>query len=170
MTIFFDDVDRHFFLDIVKVAFDSAGVDAHTFTLMTNHYHLLATPRHEAALPEGMATVGQDYTTFFNAKYARCGTVWNGRYKAFEIDDHEHALVCARYIEQNPVRAGIVADPGAYEWSSYRVYACGQPNDWLVPHASYLALGATSEERQAAYRAICAEPLPLQTLVRFRRR
>ena len=170
MTIFRDDTDRHTFLHLVKTAFAQFTVDAHSFVLMTNHFHFLATPRNEKALPDAMKEVGGEYTRFFNDKYQRCGTMWTGRYAAKEITDNDHALICARYIEQNPVRANIVSDPGDYEWSSYRVHAYGEPSDWLVLHPSYLALGATDAERQAAYRAVCAEPLPLETLVRVRRR
>jgi putative transposase len=170
MAIFLDDADRYCFLDIVKHAFERAAVEAHNFTLMTNHYHMLVTPQQELAVPNAMQAVGERYTGYFNQKYERCGSMWSGRYKDREITDYDHALVCARYIEQNPVRASIVTSVAAFEWSSYRVYACGQRSDWLVPHASYLALGASDEERQAAYRAMCAEPLPLETIVRLRRR
>jgi REP-associated tyrosine transposase len=170
MPIFRDDTDRHCFVDILKSAFEQEGVDAHNFTLMTNHYHLVVSPRRELAVSNAMREVGKGYTGYFNQKYERCGSMWSGKFKDRAIADVEQALVCARYVEQNPVRARMVTDIDAYEWSSYRVYACGEPSDWLIPHSSYLALGATDDERQAAYRAICAEPLPPEMLIRCRRR
>jgi putative transposase len=84
--------------------------------------------------------------------------------------DEGQSLICLRYIDQNPVRAKIVTSPDTYPWSSYRLYAFGQAWTWLVPHPLYLELGQTEEERKQAYRAICAEPIPMDALLRMRRR
>ena len=170
MPIFNEDCDRRTFLGLVKRAFDRAGVAAHNFTLMTNHFHLFATPAAEKALSWGMQEIGGRYTRYFNDKYKRCGTVWQGRFGGVQISDEMYALICARYIEQNPVRAKIVTDPGDYAWSSYRISAYGEPSDWLVPHSTYAALGKNDEERRAAYRVICAEPVPVEALTWLRKR
>src|SRR5258706_9857487 len=67
--------------------------------------------------------------------------------------------MCLRYIEQNPVRAGIVSRPQDYSWSSYRVHALGEPTSWLALHPTYLSLGASPRARQEAYTAICSTAL-----------
>jgi putative transposase len=117
-----------------------------------------------------MKEILERYSRFFNRKYGRTGSLWEGRFRALGIDDEEYALICARYIEQNPVRARMVTAIDEYRWSSYRCLALGEPSDWLVPHPTYLALGRTDEERRAAYRAICSDPVPVEAFVRLRHR
>jgi len=170
MAIFHEDVDRLSFLGIVKRAFGDNRVAPHNFVLMTTHYHIIATPPAEAALPLAMKEIGERYTRFYNRKYERTGTIWDGRYRGLPISDERYALICARYIEQNPLRAGMVAALDAYQWSSYRTLALGEKSDWLVPHSTYLELGSAEEERQAAYRAICSEPVPCDALINVRSR
>jgi putative transposase len=169
-TIFHESLDREWFLVMLQRAFARQRVDLHTFVLMDTHYHLMVTPTGEHALPNAMKELDQRYSVYFNAKYRRTGGFWEGRYNAVEIDDESYCLVCQRYIEQNPVRAAIVNSPEAYQWSSYRVHALGHSCTWLVPHATYLALGHDMAERQAAYRALCAEPVPDEAIVRLRGR
>jgi len=169
MQIFRGDVDREFFLALVRSSFEARGVFAHGFVLMTTHFHLLATPTSEESLPNAMRTVGGDYSRYFNQQYGRTGTLWEHRYAGIPIEDESYPLICLRYIEQNPVRAKMVNDPQSYRWSSYGFHALGHPCDWLSPHPTYLALGATETERQMAYRAICAEPVPAAAFVRLKR-
>ena len=153
----FDEADDHaYFLDLVRNAARRYETDIHAFALMNNHFHLIATPRHEHALPRTMKMVEGGYTRYYNRKHDRTGTVWNARYRAKLIADEGYWLTCLRYVEHNPVRAGIVPAAALYRWTSYRVHAFGAWNDWLVPHAVYLELGETASDRQQAYRAICA--------------
>lgn len=158
-AIFRDDPDRRFFLSLLQIAARRGDVSMHSFVLMTTHFHLIVTPGGESALPSFMKLVGQRYVRYFNRKYERVGTLWSGRYRGLLITDACYWLTCLRYVEQNPVRAGIVSTPGAYRWSSYGMHAFGEPVSWLIPHPVYLALGNTVAERQAAYRAIGAESL-----------
>src|SRR2546421_2395059 len=102
-----------------------------------------------------MRALGIRYTHYFNRRYDRVGTIWNGRYKGKHIRDATYWLTCLRYVELNPIRAGIVTAAENYEWSSYRVHAFGEPSDWLAPHAVYDQLGATPLERHVAYRELC---------------
>jgi putative transposase len=104
---------------------------------------------------------------YYNRKHDRIGTIWNGRYKAIPILDERYWLTCLRYIEQNPVRAHIVADPGDYRWSTYGIHALGRPAGWIVLHDAYLALGADPGQRQEAYRAICGVSVSLAERVRL---
>lgn len=124
---------------------------------MTTHYHLIVTPTESSALSQMMKELGERYVKYFNRDTKRVGTLWNGRYRSLLIDDECYWLACLRYVEQNPVRAGMVATADEYRWSSYRAHAHGQWDDWLTPHPVYQALGVTAAERQCAYRSICGE-------------
>ena len=166
--IFGDDNDRELFLALLQTKSANQGVDVHCFGLMSNHYHLIVTPRTEEALPCMMRDVGREYVLRYNRRYDRIGTLWAGQYRAIVITDERYCLTCFRYIEQNPVRAGMVSTPSDYRWSSFRFLGLGQPCDWLVPHPVYTALGLTAEERQCAYRALCGDALPDADLVRQR--
>jgi putative transposase len=97
-----------------------------------------------------MQMLGRYYVQYFNYCYQRTGTLWEGRYKATLIDSEAYLLTCMRYIELNPVRAGMVIDPADYPWSSYHYNALGQPNDLVVPYPEYLRLGESNEARQAS--------------------
>jgi putative transposase len=159
MDIFRAHADYEVFLSFLQRAAAGRHVSIHAFVLMTNHVHLIATPHHRTSVPRMMQELGVQYVRFFNSKYQRSGTLWNSRYKAFLLDSETYWLTCLRYVEQNPVRAGIVVAPGEYVWSSYAAHALGKWTNWLTPHHLYIALGQTAYERQLAYRAICATPL-----------
>jgi putative transposase len=167
-TIFLDDDDRVVFLAMFRAAAKTYKLATHAYALMGNHYHALVTPPAPLVLSFAMRTIGLRYVAYFNRKYRRCGTLWSGRYRSFVVDDVRYLLTCLRYIEQNPVRAGIVAHPEGYRWSSYRVHGNGADPDWLTPHPEYLALGSTDLERQCAYRAICGIPLDEDELAKQR--
>lgn len=169
MPIFARAIDCERYLTIVRYVMSDCEVDVHGFIVMTTHSHLIVTPSSKGGLPRAMARIGIRYTQYYNRHHGRIGTPWNERYKGFPIGDERYWLTCLRYIEQNPVRAHMVTDPGEYRWSSYRVHAFGEPTEWLVPHAVYLALGATPAARQAAYRAMCGVALDESELTLQRR-
>jgi putative transposase len=166
--IFDEEEDYEIFLSILAAASARNGLSVHGYALMTTHFHLITTPRDVRALPRTMQAVGVRYVLYYNRKYTRVGTLWNGRYRALPIGDEKYWLTCLRYIEQNPVRAQMVDEPQAYRWSSYCVHALGTPEDWLEPHDVYLSLGQNVEDRQAAYRALCADPVKDRQLVQQR--
>ena len=127
------------------------AVAVHAYVLMDNHFHLLATPATAEALPLMMQAVGRSYVRYFNQRHARSGTLWEGRYRSTLIETERYLLACMVYIDLNPVRAGMVAQPRAWQWSSHAHYL-GQRIDKLVtPHALYWALGNTPFAREAAY-------------------
>lgn len=127
-------------------------VAIHAWVLMTNHVHLLATPATEAGISNMMQSLGRRYVRYFNYTYRRTGTLWEGRFKSCVVDAETYLLVCQRYIELNPVRAGMVAVPEEYPWSSYHANGLNKPARMWTPHEVYQALGKTNSERSAAYR------------------
>lgn len=127
------------------------GVQVHAYVLMTNHFHLLATPATAEGLPQMMQAVGRSYVRYFNDAQGRSGTLWEGRYKSTLVQTDRYLLACMAYIDLNPVRAGLVSDPRDYAWSSYCHYI-GQRADKLVtPHPLWWALGNTPFAREEAY-------------------
>ena len=104
-----------------------------------------------------MQHVGSHYVRYFNRMYRRSGTLWEGRFKSCLVDEENYFLVCQRYIELNPVRANMVADPGSYRWSSYPTNALGKASSLIVPHPIYTSLGSSIEERQRSYRSLFSE-------------
>ena len=135
---------------------------------MTNHVHLLVTPSQEGAIGNVMQSVGRRYVPYFNGRYRRTGALWEGRYRATLVETDSYLLECYRYIELNPVRAGLVEDPSDYRWSSCRVNALGAIDPLVSPHDLYLALGTDSEARRLAYRALLNLRLDEAALVTIR--
>ncbi|MDO8412451.1 MAG: transposase, partial [Gallionellaceae bacterium] len=152
--IFCADADYQFYLEKLQLACNKHGCDVHAYVLMTNHVHLLITPHEEQGLSKVLQMLGRYYVQYYNYCYQRTGTLWEGRYKATLIDSDTCLLTCMRYIELNPVRAGMVAHPSDYPWSSFHHNALGQPNELVTPHLEYQRLGKTDQERQAAYRQL----------------
>lgn len=134
-------------------------VTIHAYVLMANHFHLLATPSDASGLGQMMQWVGRYYVPYFNAKYHRTGTLWQGRFKAAVIDSERYFMVCSRYIELNPVRAGIVNSPDDYEWSSYAHHVGIKSDPLIGDHPLYWALGNTPFAREAAYKQLVAQGL-----------
>jgi len=146
-------------LPICKWLWEAAqfhGVAVHAYALMTNHVHLLVTPVGAGTVSAMMQTLGRRYVRHVNRKHKRTGTLWEGRFKACLVDTGRFALAAHRYIDLNPVRAGIVGDAAAFRWSSYASHANLRCEHWLRPHECYLGLGLTAEGRGRAYRDICA--------------
>jgi len=143
-------------------------VAVHGYALMTTHTHLLLTPTTVEGTSKAMQLFGDRYVGYFNKRYQRVGTLWTGRYGAKAINDERYWLTCLRYIEQNPVRAGLVVQADQYRWSSYAVHALGHTCDWLASHPLLDALGKNPAARQQAYRALSAVPLTTHETVRER--
>ena len=160
------DLDR--FSNCLLRASREHAVAIHAYVLMTNHVHLLVTPRHETSVPKMMQSLGRVYVQYFNRTYRRTGTLWEGRYKAAIVDDEPYLLTCMRYIEVNPVRAHMVASPAEYRWSSFRANGCGVADDLVQPHAIYRRLGDSPEQRRAAYRDLFRAAIPEEELCMIR--
>ncbi|MGR9074362.1 MAG: transposase, partial [Gammaproteobacteria bacterium] len=146
-----------FFRDALVEAAEKHGLGIHAYVWMTNHIHLLATPALGHSISKVFQSVGRRYVQYFNVTYRRSGTLWEGRYRATVVDSERYLLTVMRYIDLNPVRAGMVAHPGEYPWSSYHRYAQGGSGvdaDWLTAHEEYHRLGRYEADRQAAYRQL----------------
>jgi REP-associated tyrosine transposase len=152
--IFFHEDDYRFYLACLHEITAMHATAVHAYVLMTNHVHMLMTPHRPNSLAKVLQALGRRYVPYINATYQRTGTLWEGRYRASLVDAEQYLFACYRYIELNPVRAGMVQDPVAYPWSSYQWHAYGQHDPAITDHALYLALGTTMQERQTAYRAL----------------
>jgi putative transposase len=127
------------------------GVALHAYVLMSNHFHLLATPDSAEALPHMMQAVGRSYVRYFNDRQGRTGTLWEGRYRSTLIQTERYLLTCMAYIDLNPVRAGLVAEARDYPWSSHGHYVGLRIDKRITPPPLIWELGNTPFAREAAY-------------------
>lgn len=165
---FFAERDYAVYLDKLDEYGRKFGVAVHSYVLMTNHVHLLITPGSEAGPSLMLQALGRYYVRYINSAHSRTGTLWEGRFQTSLIDSDQYFLAVSRYVELNPVRAGMVTHPAAYPWSSYRMNGVGKHTSLLTPHALYLALGTTAEKRQARYRALFDRDIPAYALEEIR--
>ena len=135
------------------------GCDVHAYCLMTNHVHLFLTPSTVQACSSLMRDLGQRYVQHFNRQYGRKGTLWEGRFGSFLAESARYVIAVYRYIELNPVDAGMVSDPGAYPWSSYGANTGARVDALIKPHAEFVALGTDAPARHASYGRLIAEKL-----------
>jgi putative transposase len=161
---FFAEADYDAYLHWLDEGLKREQCALHAYALMSNHVHLLLTPKRAAAVPRLIIGLGRRYVQYINTTYRRTGTLWDSRYKSSLIQAATYLLACQRYVELNPVRAAMVEDPGHYRWTSYRANALGQGNPRITPHALYRALGATDKARQSAYRALFRTPLEREAI------
>ena len=149
--IFRDDEDQERFLGWLRECAKSCRVAIHAYVLMPAQVCLLATPTDEVALGAMMQKLGRLYVPWFNAKYGRTGTLFQGRFRASVVDPDQYFVACMRYIELYPVRAGLAVFPLDYLWSSYAHHAGVRPDPLITDHAKYWELGNTPFQREAAY-------------------
>jgi putative transposase len=166
--VFFQPADYELYLNSLGEAAEKYGCLIHAYVLMTNHTHLLLTPGQKRSLPLLMQAMGRDYVQKLNKTYGRTGTLWEGRYRASLVQDDHYLLACYRYIELNPVRAGLAPAPGDYPYSSYRHNALGKPNHLLSTHSIYRALAEKPDERQTAYRNLFLDSISPEMLATIR--
>lgn len=152
--IFQTDDDYRFMLALLHEAAKAHQVALHAYVLMSNHFHLLLTPQTDEGVPKMMQAVGRRFVRYFNDRTRRSGTLWEGRYKSTLIQSEAYLLTCMAYIDLNPVRAGMVAQPADYAWSSHGAYIGLRQDRLLSPHPLYWSLGNTPFSREAAYAAL----------------
>lgn len=149
---FYAPADYAAYRRFLRQAADERHCRIHAYVLMTNHVHLLVTPDSPDGLAKLMQSLGRCYVRYINDTYRRTGTLWEGRYKACLVQADSHLLGCQRYIELNPVRAGMVKRPEQYPHSSYRHNALGQADPLVAHHPAYATLGKCLEESRRIYR------------------
>lgn len=152
--VFRDAADCERYLGLLGELAPAHRVAVHAYVLMPNHVHLLLTPTEAPALSLLMQALGRRYVIWFNRRHARTGTLWEGRFRASVIESERYLFACSRYIEMNPVRAGLVGDPAQYRWSSHAHHVGRQPDSLIEEHPLIWSLGNTPFERQAAYRRL----------------
>jgi putative transposase len=150
--IFAQNSDMKAYINWLKEYAEKFDIAVHAWVLMTNHVHLLCTPNVPYAVSHMMQSIGRRYVQYFNRRYGRSGTLWEGRFRSSLVQSEKYLLHLYRYIELNPVRAGMVKDPADYSWSSYQINALGKKTLLLTPHQLYQSLAETPEQRQIAYR------------------
>ncbi|MFC1805153.1 transposase [Candidatus Omnitrophota bacterium] len=129
--IFFDEEDFRYFLKFFKHYKKKYPVKIFGYCLMPNHIHIILQARYSKNLRLFMKGLAQTYTAWFNDKYKKAGHLWQGRFKNMIVHKDEYFLECIRYVETNPVRAGLTASPAEYTWSSYRDRLYGNKNKIL---------------------------------------
>ncbi|HNP34744.1 MAG TPA: transposase [Woeseiaceae bacterium] len=166
---FVESADYEYYLENIREAKLKFEVDVHAYCLMTNHVHLLITPGQDATnVSLFVRMLAARQTRRVNRLEGRTGTLWEGRFKASLVDSDCYLLACHRYIELNPVRAGIVNTPVEYRWSSVRHHCGVDTNEWLTPSTAYLDLGASKIERSERYRRFIANGTDAMELDHFR--
>lgn len=156
-SIFCDTADYLIFINWLREASRQFKVAIHAYVLMANHLHILASPSDMDGMSKMMQWIGRHYVPYFNQKYSRSGTLWQGRFKATVIDPESYFMMCCIYIESNPVRVGLVGLPGDYPWSSYQHHIGLKVDPLITDHSLYWALGNTPFQREAAYKNLAYE-------------
>lgn len=158
--IFATNADYELLLSLIDEHARKQHVAIHAYVLMTNHFHLLATPETAEGIPQMMQAVGRRYVRTYNLRHARTGTLWEGRYRSTLIQAERYLLACMVYIDLNPVRAGMVGDPAGYRWSSHQHYTGARTDRIVTPHPLYWELGNTPFAREQAYGALVQAGIP----------
>lgn len=160
--------DYECYLGYLAAELTTHCVALHAYVLMTNHVHLLMTPTHETSIERLMKTLSQRYARYVNQRSQRSGTLWEGRYRSCLVDAEDYLLTCHRYIENNPVRAGMVTRAGAYRWSSYRCNAEGVPDPLVTRHPLIDEFGDSPEQRRRIYKEFVSRDVGSETLEEIR--
>lgn len=165
---FLQERDFRVYLSLVDELSPLYGCAVHAYVLMTNHVHLLLTPERADGASFLMKYLGQRFAQYFNRKYGHSGSLFEGRFRSCIVDSDAYLLSCYRYVEMNPVRAGMVDHPSEYRWSSYHTNAEGRPSDFVVAHPLYVALAENPDERRRLYRSLFEVPEAPDDLRRMR--
>lgn len=160
-TVFVSDDDYNYYRENLIHFKKEFGCRVYAYCLMTNHIHLVVDPGDDPeSLSKFMKRVAGRQTRYVNRLEGRSGSLWEGRFKSSIISTIEYLAPCCRYIDLNPLRAGMVTDPGKHRWSSYRCKAEGTKDPVVDFDKSYLALGKKQRDRQAAYAQYVRDTVP----------
>ena len=160
MAVFLGPDDYKAYLDLLGDAADRAGTQIWAYCLMPNHVHLIVVPSDPDGLRAALGETHRRYTRLINAREGWQGHLWQERFHSFAMDE-PHLLACTRYVELNPVRAGLVKRPEAWTWSSAKAHLKGTADPVLSP--------APPLPRVADWREFLADGLDDRTLADLRR-
>ncbi|MDD4907958.1 MAG: transposase [Candidatus Omnitrophica bacterium] len=164
--LFTDRQDHVFFLNTIRIYLAKFQVRIVHYCLMPTHLHFLARLDAAGDLPKFMQGILQVYGDYFRRKYHSFGFIFQNRYKSLLIDSESYLLECGRYIERNPLRAGLVDDLSQYPWSSYNFYANGNKDDLVsLVDSLYLDLANRPQERKALYKKYVLAERPYDLIV-----
>ncbi len=151
-TVFVSDDDYNYYRENLIYFKKEFECRIYSYCLMTNHVHLVVDPgTNPESLSLLMKRVAGRQTRYVNKLEKRTGSLWEGRFKSSIVSQREYLAACCRYVELNPLRAGMVTHPGKYRWSSYGCRGEGKKDLVVDLDSSYLALGKNKSQRQAAY-------------------
>lgn len=165
---FCDEFDHRFYLETLREVSEAQGCGIHAYVLMTNHVHLLMTGKVVGSISSTMQCLGRRYVRRFNDRHGRTGTLWEGRFRSCLVDTERYVLACYRYIEMNPVRARIAAEPLDYRWSSAHANAGSAHDPLLDPHPVYVDLATDDAARKARYRELLEDAITQDELTAIR--
>ena len=149
--VFLDNDDYAKFLGLLSFYKKKYVFQIYHYVLMSNHYHLIMRVKDGVTLASAMKGLNLAYATYFRSKYGGAGYLWQGRFKSFVIQDGKYILECGRYIELNPVSAGIVEKPEDYTWTSVRVYIKAEQNSLVDFNPEFLGLSDSHYTRCRIY-------------------
>ncbi|MBT8105030.1 MAG: transposase [Woeseiaceae bacterium] len=168
--VFYGPADYRLYRELLYEASQEHDCRIHAYVLMTNHVHLLVTPGHARSLALTIQAHGRKYVRRLNLRHGRTGTLWEGRYRACLVQNDLYFLTCQRYVELNPVRAGMVSTPGEYPYSSFAHNAYGSADKLVEPHPCYTSLHSDAAARPRAYRELFRDYLTDEQLKIIRTR
>ena len=156
--VFVDEHDHLAFREALAKTHQRYPFQLFGYCVMTNHFHLLLRPEPGQSISRILQSLTVAHTWRYHKRHRTVGHVWQGRFKSPVIQDDIHLLVVLRYVEANPLRAGIVADLKDYPWSSYHTHGLGQPDSLLSSFPEWDSLDRTEPLRQARWRRKLAGP------------
>jgi putative transposase len=159
-AVFLNDDDSRCFLDALRQAVSKAQVAVHGYALVRDRLWLLVTPPSDDALGRAMQAVSRRYSLAFNRAHSRTGTLWDGRFRSTVVEGGAPLLDAMVFVDQVPVREGLVDSAPLYAWSSARHHVGSANEAWLADAPDYWSLGNTPFERAAAYSRRVDEALP----------
>jgi putative transposase len=164
LPILANNADKRQFYHLLSKFKQENQVDILHYCIMDNHIHLVVWLNQNSNLSRLMKQISLAYYYHYAKKYDYCGHLWQGRFKSIIIKSDSQALQCGKYIELNPVRAGIIAEPGQYSFSSYKYYALGEQDYLITPSPAYqdLSVGHLAKRQIYANFLIDKETLPLE--------
>lgn len=142
--VFFSDKDKYTYLKLLRENANKAHITFLAYCLMDNHVHLIAIPQQTSSLAQGIGETHRNYSRMVNQREGWTGYLWQGRFLSYPLDQC-HLYAAIRYVERNPVEAGLVSNPADYIWSSAAAHIHGKEDLLLRNHTDYLNISNWDE-------------------------